>query len=503
MGRRAFLSGVGAGVATLAAPPLARARRFQPEIAVVGGGIAGLSCALRLLDRNFESTVYEASGRVGGRMFTRNRGWADGQLSEWGGEFINSDHRTVQRLAARFGLSLADLRAAEPSGSEETYRFFGGYYTRADAIRDFRPVFRAVRQDERDAPFPTLYDSFTAAGAALSQLSIADWINSRVPGGLSSPMGQLLAAAYAPEYGADIHDQSALNLIYLLAFQPSRRGFEVLGESDERFRIDGGNEQLPRRIAEHLGIGTRVKLGHRLVKIEKKGSRYRLVFQCGPSTREVMADVVVLTLPFAVLRGLDFSGAGFDALKVKAITEQGTGKNGKLVLQFQDRIWNGTGSWPGISTGASYSDAGYQSSWDTSRAQAGTSGLLTLYSGGSVVGSRFARVPFGTQRRLGVLGDALTGLAQVESTFPGLSSQYAGRAAQSLPHLSPFFRLSYSYYRRGQYTEFAGYEGVPQGGVYFAGEHTSVDYQGYMEGAASEGDAVARAIVRQVRGRNP
>src|SRR5262249_44967695 len=38
----------------------------QPTIAIVGGGIAGLSCALELADRGVASTVYEASARIGG-----------------------------------------------------------------------------------------------------------------------------------------------------------------------------------------------------------------------------------------------------------------------------------------------------------------------------------------------------------------------------------------------------------------------------------------------------
>ena len=52
-----------------------------------------------------------------------------------------------------------------------------------------------------------------------------------------------------------------------------------------------------------------------------------------------------------------------------------------------------------------------------------------------------------------------------------------------------------SYWRRGQYQTVAGYEGVPQGNVFFAGEHTSLEYQGFMEGGASEGIRAAREIL--------
>jgi monoamine oxidase len=66
--------------------------------------------------------------------------------------------------------------------------------------------------------------------------------------------------------------------------------------------------------------------------------------------------------------------------------------------------------------------------------------------------------------------------------------------------LSSFFKASYSYYRVGQYTRFAGYEAAPQGRVLFCGEHTSIDFQGFMEGGASEGKRAAKELRRLIPG---
>ena len=213
-------------------------------------------------------------------------------------------------------------------------------------------MFEAVVADEASAPFPTTFDSFTPAGAALDAMSVYDWIESRVPGGHGSPLGALLDTAYAIEYGADTREQAALNLIYLLAFQPDPPALAVFGESDERFHIRGGNQRLPEAIASHLGIGDAVVTSHRLVKLRATpAGRYHLIFEHGASTREVMADYVVLALPFAVLRDVDLSEAGLDALKRRAIREQGRGNNGKLQLQFDRRLWAEPGPWPGLATG--------------------------------------------------------------------------------------------------------------------------------------------------------
>ena len=61
-------------------------------------------------------------------------------------------------------------------------------------------------------------------------------------------------------------------------------------------------------------------------------------------------DKVILALPFAVLRNIDYSGAGFDPRKQTAITQLGAGKNAKLVLQFNNRYFNNLGPW-GVSNG--------------------------------------------------------------------------------------------------------------------------------------------------------
>src|SRR5262245_55447792 len=212
--RRELLAAAGAVLTGIALPRSVRAAT-APSIAIVGGGIAGLTCALNLADEGIPSTVYEASGRIGGRMFSNNLGyWEQNQVSEWGGELIDTGHTTIRDLARRFDLPLDNLRAAEPAGSEDTYHFFGGYYPRACAEEDFIPVFERVVADEASAPFPTTFDQFTPEAQVLDRMSVYDWIESRVDGGHGSPFGQLLDTAYAIEYGADTKRQSALNLIY-------------------------------------------------------------------------------------------------------------------------------------------------------------------------------------------------------------------------------------------------------------------------------------------------
>ena len=76
-------------------------------------------------------------------------------------------------------------------------------------------------------------------------LSAYDWIETRVPGGHSSPMGALLDVAYNEEYGGQTTDQTALNILGLLAYQPSPGQFSVFGLSDERYQSAAATTNCP------------------------------------------------------------------------------------------------------------------------------------------------------------------------------------------------------------------------------------------------------------------
>src|SRR5262245_30474962 len=87
--RRTFLSTAGATTAAALMPRFSFAAAEQTT-AIVGAGIAGLNCALALADAGIRSTVYEASGHLGGRMFSNTNYFNANQVTEWGGELIDT-----------------------------------------------------------------------------------------------------------------------------------------------------------------------------------------------------------------------------------------------------------------------------------------------------------------------------------------------------------------------------------------------------------------------------
>jgi monoamine oxidase len=504
--RREFLQRSGAVAATAIAGPsifagVARAAG-APRVAIIGGGIAGMNAALTLADKGVASTVFESSGRIGGRMHSDSPlvGGGDdyfqGQVAEYCGEFIDSNHKTIRSLCQRFGLATVDVLQAQPNGSTETYYFLGGYYSYNQASSDFQPVHNTLQGQVQAAGYPTLYNSYTTAGYSFDQLSLYDWIEQYVPGGHGSRFGRLLDVAYNEEYGAETTDQSSLNIIYLLGYKSVPGNFQIYGASNERYHIVGGNQQLPETIAAHVkstGLTT-IQMNQKMTKIALNRDGTVSLYFNGSGTASVF-DQVILSTSFAVLRTLDYSKAGFSALKQTAITQLGAGRNAKLQLQFDNRYWNQSGPW-GLSNGDVYTDLGFQNTWDVTRAQSGSTGILNQYPGGNTAGAFNPSTPYSNAaNNPQVVTYAQSFLRELETVFPGISSHWNGRAILSAPFRDPNLYCSYAYWRVGQYTKFSGYEKVAQGPIHFAGEHCSINFQGFMEGGAAEGARASSEIL--------
>ncbi len=458
----------------------ARAADTATSIAIVGGGLAGLTCAWRLKQAGLNATVYEASDHLGGRCQTRRDFFAEGQTAERGGELIDTGHFAVRGLAHELGLTLDDLVGAEPPGTLPFFFFDGAPYPFAEAAREFQAIDPQLRADIDAAGYPTLYNSYTPRGRELDHTSIAAYLDQIVPGGRQSRLGQLLDVAYNIEYGAETNEQSSLNLLYLLGYS-GKDELDIFGPSDERYHIRGGNDQMVSGLAAHLA--GQVELGNELrALVRQPDGRVRLVLRQGASTREVVADQVVLALPFSILRAsVDLTRSGFSALKLRAIEDLGMGTNSKLQLQFAQRHWNDLGN-----TGDSYADTGYQATWESTRAQAGAPGILVDFTGGRI----------GFSMKKGTVQErAQKFLAQIEPVLPGIRASYNGKVTLDYWTGNPWTHGSYSFWKVGQYTAFAGIEGAAEGNYHFCGEHTSINFQGFLNGAIETGERAATEIM--------
>ncbi|WP_415950129.1 flavin monoamine oxidase family protein [Streptomyces sp. KLOTTS4A1] len=501
-------AGVGAGAGLASAAPQASAAARTPRkpgkggsdarIAVVGAGIAGLTAALTLKDAGLNCTLYEANpDRIGGRMWTQRDHWAYGQSSEIGGELIDTSHKKMLQLCRRFGLGVEDFAAAGPNGAEEVLWFDGAYYPRSQADEDFKGVYQALRSDLQKAG-EVMWNQTTEHGTMLDHMNLREWIDSRVPGGFASRLGQFFDVAYNIEYGLDTVEQSSLALVLLMGYQPNPGHFNIWGLSDERYHIIGGNDQLPHAIAEELPADT-LRHGWSLKAVRANGDGTQtLTFDEGGSTRTVTADHTILCVPLPVLKQLDLSRAGFDTRMTNLLRDARMGMCTKLNMQFGSRPWRGTGPWPGVSAGDTFTGDALQQVWDTTKTQPGSGGILIQFNSGSEAAALAPANPFATETDPYVRELANSRLTAVDRIFPGTKAAWTGRAQLSAWHHSPYAQGAYSSWPVGYVSRYANYEGTAQGNIHLAGEHCAYDFQGFMEGGASEGERAAREIIDAV-----
>jgi monoamine oxidase len=485
--RELVVRGAALGGTALVAGPLAACGGSpsrpsgRPRVVVVGAGLAGLACAYRLHQHGVESTVYEARpDRVGGRCWTA-REFGHQQVGEHGGEFIDSDHSRMRALVRELGLRLEDRVAwAKRRSTAYSRLYLDGELRDWDVIyRDFGTVKRRLRSDAGRTGYDGAFSG--AAARALDRRTARQWLDADVPGGGDSLLGEAMREYLAEEFGLDAERLSATNILYLL--EGDRADSDG---SDERYHVHGGNDRVPGGLADRLPDGS-LHLGAPLEAIWRRDDgSYGLRF--GGLRPDVAADRVVLAAPFTTLREVDLERAALSRLKLECIEELGMGTNAKLLMQFRHRPVRQS-RWDGELT----TDRPFLDTWDSSLTQPGRTALLTVYTGGSVGAGYPARRAHGPAPAEVVRET----LAILERAVPGIRRDFAGRAWLDDWTADPWVHGSYAAFLPGQTTRYAGVIARAEGGVHFAGEHTSVAYQGFLEGAVESGERCAREILRR------
>jgi monoamine oxidase len=478
---RPAASGKGAGT------PAARGAR----VAVIGAGLAGTTAAYRLARSGVQVALFEARDRIGGRCWTA-REFAGGQTAEHGGEFIDTRHVHLRGLAAELGLHLDDLWKADVAGSVSPNWINGGYFPHSRVDAQMKRISAAVTAQARwagvtgahgrpsDAAY--FYGTSTPQARQMDELNMREWLDQHVPG-VPGDVKTFLDQTMSGWYGLDMAGLSALNWFDFLVI-PYPGG-------DERWHVRHGNDQVPVLAAKALPAGTLALQSPLEALIKRSDGRYELRFGGSAPSTPVIADHVVLTLPWTTLREVDLEGAGLSSYRMTAIRELGMGTDVKLILQYRRRPATFTVHGRPWSGSLNYADPNYET-WDSTATQSGTAGLITVFAGGS--GSTAFASPAYHAWAPARLSDTVLG--QINGAVPGTRDQFNGKAWLDYWTGDPWTRGSYAAYPPGQMTKYWGYAGIPEGNIHFAGEHTSTYSQGFLNGGVESGQRAAIEVLR-------
>lgn len=433
------------------------------SVVVAGAGLAGLSAAYDLLHRGASVTVIEGRDRVGGRVLTWRDAFSGGQHAEAGGDLIDEGQTEIRALASELKVGLVKILRGgfgyarqRPDGRVQMVGRGAarGWQRLSTALE---PLTRQYRLAERRWDSPIAGD--------IARHSVASWLES------TNADSEIRASATGLR-GFFLADPDELSLIALV--DQFADWDEPAGE--QLYRVDGGNDRLARALADRLG--SRVRLGTELVAVSQRGREIRASVRHNRAVSQLACDFAVLALPATLLRRVPVTPA-LAPRQHDAVNRLRYGRATKTALQFSRRFWRATGR-----PRAFGSDLPVGTVWDGNEEQRGTPGILTLLAGGS---ASDATQDLMARGGVGALAAALDWL--------GSSSATVIASRQAVWEADPWSRGGYGVFEPAFDPALRAWLARPSGRLFFAGEHTSVKWQGYMNGAVESGRRAAAEIV--------
>jgi monoamine oxidase len=436
---------------------------LRVSVLIAGGGLAGLTAARHLSTKGAQVIVTEARDRVGGRVYTRHQPFHHRQHAEAGADFIDEGQEAICKLIGEVGLRRARILPGGFTGIRQT----AGNRRIIGRKGWFEIAHRLQPEVERFCTSERRWDG--AVARALARESVAQWLDRiHAPRELRET-----ARGLRGFFLADPDDLSLLALVDQFADEGPPVG-------EKMFRIKGGNSRLPEVLAEALG--DRLKLRTILRRVRQTSDGVIANIENGGRLEEMRADYVICAIPASTLRDVQFDPRMPDEQR-EAVANLKYGPATKTALQFDRATWRKHGKPRGYGT-----NLGIGAVWDANEEQRGDAGILSLLAGG--------RASAETQQML-----AAGGPERILRELTWLDLKKTSLLASdsvSWEH-DPWARGGYAFFDPGFKPSLRDCLARPFGRVFFAGEHTSVKWQGYMNGAVESGLRAAEEVAATER----
>src|SRR5688572_11998135 len=301
------------------------------SIIIIGAGMAGLSAAYEFKKAGFDPLVLEARSRVGGRVFSMHD-FSNGLIAEGGGEFIDRKHERMIGLAKEFNLQLGKTESW--SKKEEDW---GAFENKAGLLRDanlwganledeYNKIWASLAELGKEVNDPT--NPVTAPNAKeLDAKNVAEWIEMQEV----HPLARLMFKNHIrSEYTCEPENFSMLDFARNAALHYSN-----VGDWGLSYRIMGGNDLLPKAIANHLPD---VRMNAVVTSINIQSDEVIITYKQVDSFYTIRSDYAILAVPLTVARMIDFNSSLPTAHK-KLVDEVSYGAVTKVLIEYRKRFW--------------------------------------------------------------------------------------------------------------------------------------------------------------------
>ena len=302
------------------------------DVLVVGGGLAGLSCARDLAAAGVDVCVLEARGRPGGRL--EQQALADGRLVQLGGEVVGPGATAYAALVAELGLTLEPSFPDLPG--ESTWVLADRVLVGADV-----PWFTDADRrsyDLAEAAFGALAatvdpdDPWSHPEAVrLDRLSVGDFL--REQGATPGAIRERELASLA--LGCESVERTSLLSDLRKEAAVGSTGFYSY-DTWECLRVAEGSATVAWRLAEALGHRVRLGAAVRRIDIDPAGCSVWL-----HTGERLDAAAVVCALPVGPLRDVEVHGV--PAERMRSLDRQRHAAAAKAVFVYDRPFWQDQG----------------------------------------------------------------------------------------------------------------------------------------------------------------
>ncbi|MFB6107578.1 MAG: flavin monoamine oxidase family protein [Haloplanus sp.] len=438
------------------------------EVAVVGGGLAGLTAARRLARNEVTVAVLEARDRVGGRTLSRDLA---GETIDLGAQWIGPGQRHVHALVEEFGVETfpqytageSAFRAGGTVGRHETA--FGAL----DRPAQWELRYAIWRLDEQSESVPVDAPHEAPEAAAWDSQTVATWRDATLRTAAARDAFDAMVRAV---FGSEPRE---LSLLFLLFYVASAGGFGPLTSVEggaQQTRLVGGTQQLAEELA--AALGDRVHLGTPVHAIEQGDGV--TVHAEGLS---LTAEYAVVAVPPALAGRIDYDPP-LPARRDGLTQRPPMGEMIKCVAAYDAPFWRHDGR----SGEVVDADGPVGLIYDDLPREASTGALVGF-----------------------VLGDHARDLAAVDAAerrdrvLDQFAAYLGPRAADPVDYVDQVW-ANERYSRAclagnmppGALTSHGAALREPCGRLHWAGTETATEWYGYMDGAVSSGERAASEV---------